>query len=143
MIRDWYKPLVAAMWLALPFSALRYWRAWDQLPARMAVHFDANFQPNGYTTREEALKMGLGILVAMLALSTVAALAAHALKPAAAWPVLVISYVVIGFIWYGNNSIVDWNLSGHAVHSQLQEQTFPPLRITGVNRNTRVPKQQS
>ena len=33
MNRDWYKPLVWLMWVALPATALNYWRAWDQLPA--------------------------------------------------------------------------------------------------------------
>ena len=48
------------MWLALPISAWEYWQVWDQLPTRMAVHFDANWQPNGYTSREGALELGLG-----------------------------------------------------------------------------------
>ena len=66
MERHWYKTLVGLMWLALPITALKYWRAWDQLPARMAVHFDANWQPNGYTSREGALMLGLGIMAFML-----------------------------------------------------------------------------
>ena len=52
----------------LPITALNYWRAWDQLPARMAVHFDANWQPNGYTSREGALMLGLGIMACHAAL---------------------------------------------------------------------------
>ena len=32
MNRNWYKPLVWLMWLALPATALNYWRAWEQLP---------------------------------------------------------------------------------------------------------------
>ena len=53
-----YKPLVWLMWLALPITALNYWRNWDRLPMRMAVHFDANWQPNGYTSREGAADAG-------------------------------------------------------------------------------------
>jgi hypothetical protein len=34
------RPMVWLTWLALPLTALDYWRAWDQLPTRMAVHFD-------------------------------------------------------------------------------------------------------
>ena len=66
-------------------------------PMRMAVHFDANWQPNGYTSREGALELGLGIMVFMLVLFTVGLLIAHALKPAASWPMLVVFYVVLGF----------------------------------------------
>jgi len=68
MNRDWFKPLVAMMWLMLAFSAASYWQAWDQLPNRMAVHFDANWQPNGYTSREGAVMLGLGIMAVMLVL---------------------------------------------------------------------------
>jgi len=88
--RDWYKPAVLLMWLALPLSAFQYWRAWDQLPMRMAVHFDVNWQPNGYTSREGALMLGFGIMVVMLLLFTVAGLIVRAQKPAAAWPMLVV-----------------------------------------------------
>src|SRR3984957_12945854 len=101
----WYKMLVALMWLALPITALNYWRNWDRLPMRMAVHFDANWQPNGYTSREGALELGLGIMVFMLIVSTVGSLTSHALKPAAAWPLLLVFYGTIGFLWFGNNSI--------------------------------------
>ncbi len=62
MNRNFYKPAIGLMWLALPITALSYWRAWDQLPLRMAVHFDTNWRPNGYTTREESVMLGLGIM---------------------------------------------------------------------------------
>jgi len=110
MNRDWYKPLVGLAWLALPITALNYWRAWDQLPSRMAVHFNASGQPNGFTTREGAVQAGLGIMAFMLVTFTVAALIARALKPEASWPVLIVFYVVLGFVWFGNHSIVKWNL---------------------------------
>jgi hypothetical protein len=119
MIRNFYKPLVWLMWLALPITALKYWRAWDHLPLRMAVHFDANWQPNGYTSREGALMLGLGIMAVMLLFFTIGALAAHTLKPAAAWPLLIAFYVGLGFLWFGNNWIVDWNLNPPPAHSEL------------------------
>jgi Protein of unknown function (DUF1648) len=116
MNRDWHKSLVWLMWLALPTSAWNYWHVWDRLPVRMAVHFDANWQPNGYTSREGALELGLGIMVVMLVLFTVAGLITHALKPSAFWPMLVVFYVVLGFVWYGNYSIVKFNLNLLAPH---------------------------
>ncbi len=119
MSRNYYKPLVALMWLVLPITAFNYWRAWDHLPVRMAVHFDANWQPNGYTSRVGALELGLGIMVVMLVLFTVGSLIAHATKPSAAWPLLVVFYVVLGFLWFGNNSIVEWNL--------FMQRPAPPL----------------
>jgi Protein of unknown function (DUF1648) len=116
MMRAAYKPMLVLMWLALVTSALIYWRSWDQLPARMAVHFDANWQPNGYTSKEGAVE--LNIMTVMLVLFTVAGLIAHAMKPVAAWPMLFIFYVVIGFCWYGNNWIVNFNLRSQQVHSE-------------------------
>lgn len=112
MNRAWFKPLVCLMWLSVPISALEYWRAWDQLPLRMAVHFDANWQPNGYTSREGALMLGLGIMGFILVISTVGALIAHALRPSgAAWMLLLVFYVTVGFCWYGNHLIVNFNLN--------------------------------
>ena len=111
MFRKIYKPLLWALWLVLPASALNYWRAWDRLPPRMAVHFDANWQPNGFTSREAALELGLGIMAVLLVLFTVAGLIAHTLRPGAAWPMLAVFYVVSGFLCYGNYSIVRFNLN--------------------------------
>ena len=69
MNRAWYKLAVFLMWLALPAAAWNYGRVWNQLPERMAVHFDANWQPNGYTSRAGAAELGLGIMAVMLILS--------------------------------------------------------------------------
>ena len=136
MARTWYKTLVVLMWLALPTSAWDYWHVWDQLPVRMAVHFDANWQPNGYTSREGALQLGLGIMVVLLVLFTVATLIIHALKPPAAWPALVISYVVLGFCWYGNYSIVKFNLNAQAQTTQLSVLRSQPPRRASVSLRT-------
>jgi hypothetical protein len=119
MSRAWHKPAVLLMWLALLTGAWLYRRVWNQLPARMAVHFDANWQPNGYTSRQGAVQLGLEILVVMLVLFTLATLIIDALKPAVFWPALVISYAVLGFCWYANYSIVEFNLKARQQHSEL------------------------
>jgi hypothetical protein len=120
MSRDWFKALVGLMWLGLPFSAFEYWSAWDRLPGRMAVHFDANWQPNGYTSREGALMLGLGIMGFLLVVGTVGALIAHALKPSgAAWVLLAIFYLTLGVCWYGNHSIIRFNLNALGDHSEF------------------------
>jgi hypothetical protein len=115
------------MWLALPISAWNYWRVWDQLPARMAVHFDANWRPNGFTSREGALQLGLGIMFVMLVVFTVAGLSVFYFKPASKWPLLLVSYVVLGFCWYGNYSIVEFNLKALPAHSELVGSSSPTL----------------
>jgi hypothetical protein len=118
MNRNCYKAAVLMMWLALPTAAWNYWSVWDRLPRRMAVHFDANWQPSGFTSREGALELGLGIMAVMLVLFTVATLIMYALKPVAALPALLVAYVVIGFCWYGNYSIVKFNLDAQRSRSQ-------------------------
>jgi len=128
MKQDWYKPLAWAMWLFLPGTALNYWRAWDQLPMRMAVHFNASSQPNGWTSREGAVMVGLGIMAVLLVLFTVGALIVRALQPSASWPMLIGFYIVLGFLWYSNNAIVTWNLRAHdaAQRSELVVPRIPP-----------------
>jgi hypothetical protein len=127
MRRDWYRPLVWLMWAALPITALEYWRVWDRLPMRMAVHFDSNWQANGYTSREGAIMLGLGIMAVLLLFFTVAALIARAMKPAASWPMLLAFYVVLGFLWFGNHSIVEWNLNPPPAHSELMGPNPPAV----------------
>ncbi len=116
----WHKPpswLIWLMWLSLPLSWLEYRQSWDQLPVRMAVHFDANWRPNGFTSREGSLMLGLGIMAAMLFVFTIVSFAMRALKPQAAWPALVFSYVVLGLCWYGNHSIIRFNLNAQPAHA--------------------------
>jgi len=122
MLRSGYKPMLLLMWLALVTTALNYWRAWDRLSERVAVHFDTNFEPNGYTSRQGAVELGLGIMAVLLVLFTVAGLITHAMKPVAAWPMLLVFYVVLGVCWYGNYSIIRFNLN------RLAPQ--PPVNLT-------------
>ena len=119
MARNRNKLLVLLMWLALPLCAWMYASAWDHLPARMAVHFDANWQPNGYTSRDGAVQLGLKILLVMLVVFTVATLIIDKLKPIAFWPALAISYFVVGVCAYANYSIVKFNLHAQQVHSEM------------------------
>lgn len=133
MDREWYKPpvfLILLMWLALPISWMEYHQNWDQLPARMAVHFDADWRPNGFTSKEGAVDLGLGIMAVMLAVFTIACFSTRALKPQAAWPALVISYVVLGVSWYGNHSIINFNLHSLPVHSELVDTISPGDGVT-------------
>jgi hypothetical protein len=119
MSRNWYTTAIWMMWLALPITALSYWRAWDQLPTRMALHFDANWQPNGYTSREGALMLGLGIMAFLLVIFTVGGFILRAAQSSPAWPMLALFYLVLGITWYGNNRIVEFNLNAQPAHSEL------------------------
>lgn len=127
MNRKWYKAAIWLAWFTLPATALNYWRAWDQLPMRMAVHFNANWQPNGWTTREGALSLALGIITFMLVVCTVASYLVLALNPRSSLPVLIVFYVALGFCCYGSNSILEYNLRGarQAKHSLRMHAQLP------------------
>jgi len=53
MNRTVYRAFALLLWLALPLTALQYWQVWDKLPARMATHFNAANQPNGWMASGE------------------------------------------------------------------------------------------
>lgn len=118
MERKLFQMAVGLTWLALPLTALNYWRAWDLLPARVAVHFDINWQPNGWTSREGSLMLALGMTAFLLLIFTIASYAMRgaAVSNLARWSIVVIFYVVVGFVYCVNNWIVDRNLAGP--HSQ-------------------------
>ena len=61
-----YRALTAMLWLALPLTAVQYWSVWDQLPSRMATHFGAAGQPNGWMTRETSLIFAMVVTTLVL-----------------------------------------------------------------------------
>ncbi len=119
MKRTSYTVATVLMWLALPVTALSYLRVWDRLPARVAVHFDANWQPNGWTSRAGALWLGLGIIAFLLVVFTVAACAVRVNRPNAAWPVMIVFYLMLTGLCLVNNWIALRNLNGQPPQAAL------------------------
>ena len=113
------------MWLFLPLTAMRYWLAWDRLPARLATHFDAGSRPNGWMTRQDALTFGLGMTVLFLLILTVVAYALRRQKAsdAGSWAVLGLIALVVVMIYQGNSSIIGYNLTGQPI------SIFTPLLL--------------
>lgn len=129
MSRNWFKTAVVMMWFALPSAAWNYWTAWGQLPGRMAVHFDRSWRPNGYESKAGAIELGLGILLVLLVVFTISSLVVYAAKPGAAWLALLLAYVSVAFCWYGNYSIVRFNLNApqqFSISSQLRSPSERP-----------------
>lgn len=115
MNRRLFTILTALMWLALPVTALRYWQVWDQLPVRMATHFGANGQPNGWMPRETSLYFALGLTAFTLVIFTGIALVLRSQRTepdTAAFALLAFFYVMQGFVLYVNNNLLTYNLSG-------------------------------
>ena len=117
MTRTWYKTLTALLWLAPAVVAIRYWQVWDQLPLRMATHFDAAGHANGWMTREVSLYYALGFLAFLLAVFTfvlVLVTTKYSLSTIA-WALLAFFHAEVWSAVCLLNSIVDYNLTGQQV----------------------------
>jgi xanthosine utilization system XapX-like protein len=118
MNRKFFTTLTALMWLALPLTALRYWQVWDHLPARMATHFGAHGQPNGWMPRETSLSFALSLTAFLLVIFTGIAFVILKQKAApdpSSIALLGFFCVIVGFVYYGNHSVIEHNLTGSPV----------------------------
>jgi hypothetical protein len=118
MNRKLFTILTALMWVMLPLTALCYWQVWDQLPARMATHFGANGQPNDWMPREVSRYFALGLTAFMLIIFTGIALLVlkqKATPDRSSSALLGFFYVILGFVFYVNNSVIEHNLTGRPV----------------------------
>ncbi len=110
-----YRTLAALLWLALPLTGLQYWTVWNELPARMASHFGAAGQPNGWMSRETLLIFTLVLLVFLL--STFTWVLTRVRKPdALTWSVLAMLYVVMGVLYSVDAALLNYNLHGQRVN---------------------------
>jgi hypothetical protein len=109
-----YRTLNSLLWLALPLTALRYWMVWDRLPARMATHFDAAGDPNGWMSREASLGFGLLSLAVVLVISAVVAMRVQK-ADASAWAIGGVLAVVTAVLVGAQEHTIRYNLSGESV----------------------------
>jgi Protein of unknown function (DUF1648) len=117
MNRKAFQIFIWLMWLALPITAVRFWMAWDRLPLRMATHFGINGQPNGWMPRHTALYFALAMTALVLAVFTAVFYAAYKthVPDLFSWTLLGFFYLVIGIVYAGNSSLVQFNLDGQRV----------------------------
>ena len=74
MTRTHWRNLSLLPWLILPAMLWRYWQLQDLLPERIAVHFNANNVPNGWSDRGDFVVGFIGMTVGVLALFTILSL---------------------------------------------------------------------
>jgi hypothetical protein len=119
MNRKIFESFTWLMWLALPLIALRYWLVWDRLPASMATHFDFAGQPNGWMPRDTSFWYAIGITAVVLVVFTAVLLLIHRersrISDVVSWALLLFFYFVLGFVYFANNAVVDYNLNRHPV----------------------------
>jgi Domain of unknown function (DUF1648) len=118
MNRAWWKFGIGLLWLGLPLIAFRFWMVWDRLPANMATHFNAVNQPNGWMTREGSMYFILGLYLFLAVLFTAIMTVVYKVHApdVAAWAILGLFYVILGVLYYGNESVLAYNLTGAPVH---------------------------
>jgi Protein of unknown function (DUF1648) len=109
---------IAGMWLVPPLLALRYWQVWDRLPVNIASHFNAAGRPNGWMTREGSLLFVIGISAFIAMLGTLILTRVRKPEPASI-AVVGFFYVILSVIFYGNESVLAYNLHGEPVSVAL------------------------
>jgi hypothetical protein len=101
------------LWLALPLVALQYRQVWDQLPVHVATHFNAAGQANGWMSRDQAIKFGVGFIAFLLAIFTPLLLYMTPSRvDAFSWAMLAFCALVLGIMVGVNRGIVNYNLHG-------------------------------
>lgn len=128
MNRKLWRFLIALLWLALPVVAFRYWMVWDQLPLRMASHFDASGNANGWMSREQSLIFTLAFVAFMLTVFSVTLFAIHRKYPVGmlSWALLIFFHLEMWTIVVMMNSTLNYNLHGGRI------TTAPVLIITPI-----------
>ena len=128
-----YRTMATLLWLALPLTAFQFWRVWNELPARMASHFGAAGQPNGWMSRETLAIFFLVLLTFLLTTFTWALTRVR--KPdALAWSLLAMFYVVAGVLLSVNSAVLKYNLYGRPLNilPELVVVFIAAFVVTGV-----------
>ena len=115
MPRTLYRLFSWLLWLALPVAAMRLLTVWDQLPTRLATHFDLAGRPNGWMSPNGFLAFTLVTITVIAAISTIAAYRASQ-PDLSAWTLLGFFYVVVGILYGAVDGIVNYNFYGRGVH---------------------------
>jgi hypothetical protein len=152
MNRKPFTILTVLMWLALPLTGLRYAQVWNDLPSRMATHFAANGQPNGWMTRETSLYFGLGLTAFLLVIFTAIAvviLKQKTMPDKASAALLGFFYLILAFVFYGNNAVIQYNLTGAPIRISPLIVGFPiaivifTIVYMSAQRNAALPEAQT
>lgn len=113
--RSAFKGLAALMWIAVPASAALYALSWNQLPARIATHFNFANQPNGWMSREGSLIFFL-IFAALMAGTATWVLSRVSKPDPTAWVLLIFFYVILGVLIWAEYSVIAYNAAGRPVN---------------------------
>ena len=113
MTRTHWRNLSLLPWLILPAMLWRYWQLQDLLPERIAVHFNANNMPNGWSETGSFAFGFLGMTVGMLALFTVLSFLPKRPK-SFAWALMLVEYGVSAVMCLAFIGILEFNALNRA-----------------------------
>ena len=111
-----YRVLAWLLWAALPLTAVRYWEAWDRLPATLIVRFDGNdFQrPVAFMTRGRLFIVEIGVITIVVSIASVIPMVVpkKSLPDVASWIGLTAFYAGVGLLLWCQNVRLQYLLMG-------------------------------
>ena len=111
--------LIALPWASIPLLAMHFASTWNELPARVATHFDLQGRANGWQSPQTLATFAFGSLILVLAVFTVAMLRAFRLSS--------MTRVLTVFVYLiaGINFTMFWQLLDHAAYGRPMSQMWP------------------
>ncbi|MGH9515727.1 MAG: DUF1648 domain-containing protein [Terriglobales bacterium] len=113
------------LWVAVPVMATMYAMSWQELPARLATHFDLANHPNGWMPREVSLTFSLLMGIFIAGLATLILSRVNRPDPAA-WALLILFYVIMGTLLWAEEATIAYNAHGTPVN-------VTPVLMTGIS----------
>lgn len=123
--RRYLRVFTGLIWVAVPAMAGLYAMSWQELPARLATHFDLANQPNGWMSREASLTFSLVMGMFIAGLTTLILSRVKRPDPAA-WALLVLFYVIMGTLLWAEDAVIAYNVHGRPVN-------VTPVLVTGIS----------
>lgn len=138
--RRFFHAGIALLWVAIPAIYFQYQSVWDRLPARMATHFNAADQPNGWASRESSMWFIMGITAIIVVVATVVtvSLSKH---QATSWAVLGMFYLILGILYRASAAVIDYNLSGNSLSMDWAMKLFV-IAVTAIILLAAIPKRK-
>ena len=122
--RKYLRALTALIWLSVPLMAGLYAIWWQELPARLATHFDFANYPNGWMSREGSLVFWLVIGTSLAGMASLILFRVKKPDPLA-WALLILFYVIIGTLLWAEEAIIGYNVHRQPVN-------VAPVLVTGM-----------
>jgi hypothetical protein len=110
-----FRTASALQWLALPLIALQFASSWQQMPSRVATHFDMANHANGWMSREETAIIFLA-LAAVFAITGTWITSRVTHPDPAAWGLVGLFYVILLTLIWATQSVIAYNVDGTPVN---------------------------